>query len=158
LGTLPACTVLTGGIGGGGCSDPSGVLRGISRDVEDVPALGTSVGGVSGLASSSAASRALGGGGGGIGRVADGASGMSSGFCCATNGPASNPTSNNDSPSLNAPLIFVAIPESSIFLSSLLLRRFFNDSDAKACRSGASNHCWSLQDRLAKSREQNADA
>jgi len=59
----------------------------------------------------------LGASGGGIGRVADGASGMSSGFCCAAKVPVSrtiskpavNPTLKNDSPSPSRTLIFVAI-------------------------------------------------
>jgi len=72
-------------------------------------------GGISGCDSSFAPGRGLGGAGGGMGRVADGASGMSSGFCCAASAPASNPHSNphtsNDSPSLNAVLSCLDIPE-----------------------------------------------
>ena len=48
----------------------------------------------------------LGGSGGGIGRVAEGASGMSSGFCCAATAPASI----NMSPRISTVLVFVAIP------------------------------------------------
>jgi hypothetical protein len=114
LGTLPAGTVVTGGIGGGAgfASVESGALRGSSFDPVVTPAPELSAGGALGCVSSSllAPGRGLGSSGGGIGRVADGASGMSSGFCCAARAPASNPTNNNDSPSLSSALVFVTIP------------------------------------------------
>jgi hypothetical protein len=46
-----------------------------------------------------------------MGRVAEGASGMSSGFSCAATAPVSHNASPNDSPSLITALIFVAIPK-----------------------------------------------
>ena len=69
-------------------------------------------GGVFDLVSSSAPGRGLGGSGGGMGRVADGASGISSGFCCAIRVLARD----NASPRSSATLIFLAIPDSSVFL------------------------------------------
>ena len=51
-----------------------------------------------------------------MGRVADGASGMSSGFCCAAAALTRHNASPNVSPSLIAALIFVAIPKPSSFL------------------------------------------
>jgi hypothetical protein len=98
----------------------SGALRGISFDPVVTPAPDLSGGGASGLVSSStsAPGRGLGGSGGGMGRVADGASGISSGFCCA----AKTPASNNASPRISTVLIFLAIPDSPIFD---FLRRFF---------------------------------
>jgi hypothetical protein len=50
-----------------------------------------------------------------MGRVADGASGMSSGFCCAASAPASK----NVSPRISPALIFVAIP-GILYLSFLV--------------------------------------
>lgn len=89
----------------------------MSFDPVVTPAPELSGGGASGVVSSFAPGRGLGGSGGGIGRVADGASGISSGFCCAAKAPASN----NVSPRISTVLIFLAIPDSPIFLSS-----FFN--------------------------------
>jgi hypothetical protein len=50
-----------------------------------------------------------------MGRVADGASGMSSGFCCAPTATASKKT---NAKAIN-PLVFFAIPESHAFLSKV---------------------------------------
>jgi len=118
LGTLPAGTVFTGGIGGGTEFDPveSGLLCGSPFELL-MPLSELSAGGASGIFASSTPGRGLGASGGGIGRVADGASGMSSGFCCAAKVPVSrtiskpavNPTLKNDSPSPSRTLIFVAI-------------------------------------------------
>jgi len=73
--------------------------------------LDSSAGAVSGV-ESCAPGRGLGGGGGGTGRVADGASGISSGFCCAL--PA--PTSRKINARAINPLVLFAIPESLAFL------------------------------------------
>src|ERR1019366_1346111 len=90
----------------------SGAVRGSSFDPVVTPAPGLSAGGALGGVCSSLFAPGGGGGGagGGIGRVADGGSGMSSGFCCAARAPASNPANNNDSPSLSSALVFVTIP------------------------------------------------
>ncbi len=83
-GTLPAGTVVTGGIFGAGwaCSLVSVVLRGGAFGAGAVE-LGSSAGLFVSGADSSAPGRGLGGGVGGMGRVAEGASGISSGFCWA---------------------------------------------------------------------------
>ena len=92
----------------------------------------------------------LGGAGGGIGRVADGASGMSSGFSCAARAGASD----NASHRISAVLIFVAITGipyhlllSIIFLLTRapLVPALYTDSDAQPRLFGASNHYGTLQ-------------
>jgi hypothetical protein len=175
-GTLPAGTVLTGGMGGaeGFASVVSGALRGRSLDPLG-PAESFDDDGASGMLSSStpgAPGRGLGGSGGGMGRVAEGASGMSSGFCCADSVGTSAPANNNDSPSLNSVLFFVAIPKPRSFIPKPCLlslsvlpgpsdphaRRLFVNSDAQPRLFGASNPYSGLQDRLAKSRDNNVHA
>jgi hypothetical protein len=49
-----------------------------------------------------------------MGRVAEGASGISSGFCCAANGAARSPARNNNRQSAFTAPILVAILKSSI--------------------------------------------
>jgi hypothetical protein len=162
-------------------STVSGALRGASVELLIPPELSAAA---SGALSSSAPGRGLEAAGGGIGRVADGASGMSSGFCCAAAARASD----NVKPRISSTLIFVDIPESSIFylyylfflysffftlslLSATTLlracvfstynggsRRFFINSDAQSPLFAASNRYSPLQDRLAKFRNKNADA
>jgi hypothetical protein len=106
----------------------SGALRGSSCEelVVELELLELSDGGASGISSSLAPGRGLAGSGGGTGRVAEGASGMSLGVCCADNGtdkvPASdiesNPASSDASPILNSALVFVAIRK-TLYLSFL---------------------------------------
>jgi len=83
--------VVTGGMGGGGvvCPESASVLWGGSFDTGGSSALGvleldsSEAGGSSGRCLEGGV--ALGSTGGGAGRVAEGASGMSSVFCCAHN-------------------------------------------------------------------------
>jgi hypothetical protein len=112
-----------GGVGfwPAGWAAASGAVRGSSFEPVVTPAPELSAGGAAGVAFSSlelelelelesglgAAGLAL---GGGMGRVAEGASGMSSGFCCAAATPASNTQSNKDRASLSTTQIFVDIP------------------------------------------------
>ena len=161
--------------GGGGCvSEEFGVLRGSS--LSPVVMLDESDGAVSGCGGSFASDRGLGGSGGGIGLVADGASGMSWEFCCATRAPVRN----NVNPRTSAALIFVAIPASPYLALELSLSpvlpayhsftrqkplhwvppdpsHFSGTSDAETSGFGASNHYSLLQDRLAKFGDKNSD-
>jgi len=104
-------------MGGGAVCGPvvSGLLRGGSfgfplLDVRllDEAESSAAGGGAWELSSSLAPGRGLGGSGGGTGRVADGASGISWGFCCAAimpaNDTASSPKSNNANLSPNRSL------------------------------------------------------
>jgi hypothetical protein len=63
--------------------------------------------------------RGLGGSGGGMGREADGASGISSGFCWANRAPASI----TETPSIGSHLVFLLIPTPFIFLLSFFRYR-----------------------------------
>jgi hypothetical protein len=109
-----------------GFAGAESVLWGKSFD-ELVPLLELSVGGANGISSSFTPGRGLGGSGGGMGRVAEGASGTSSGFCCAArvpvNDPAREPASSSNSPSLNSALSFVPICKTSVFFSTALRQR-----------------------------------
>jgi len=79
--------------------------------------------------------RGLGASGGGIGRVAEGASGISSGFCCAAAVPVvtasnvassatANPGSTHVTPAFRrSPFLLVAIPNPLSFCSTYLLDR-----------------------------------
>ena len=142
FGTLPAGTVFMGGMGGGGEDWPKSDV-GACRELDS----GTSVAEwgrscdpvvtplpvVSGGVESGwlACSRGLGEAGGGIGRVADGASGMSPGCCCWAGRP---PVKRRLNPRISSVLVFVpaAIREPSVFRGSVFLasNRFSTNGDA----------------------------
>jgi hypothetical protein len=118
-----------------------------------------------------------------MGRVADGASGISSGFCCAISASASN----NVSPRIKSALIFLAIPgpldlsfvSFVSFVSFLLSQELSFRNYFRTFRSALGSTTFSvtqmpmsasmvhltmadpyrpLQDRLAKSRDKDSDA
>jgi hypothetical protein len=138
LGTLPAGTVFMGGMGGGGADWPKSDVGGC-RELDSGTSFAewgrscdpvvTPLPVVSGGVESGwlACSRGLGSGGGGIGRVADGASGMSPGGCCCAGRP---PVKSRLSPRISMMLIFLpaAIREPSVFRGSVLRLFVFVES------------------------------